>query len=53
MSIQVNVMAPGNFTISTNTVNGMTFSLTGNFTTTGLQSIKLIGRGIPKDVGHL
>lgn len=51
MEVTVNVLAPGDFTIGTTTVNGMTFSLTGNFTKTGLQSVKLIGRGTPVDVG--
>jgi hypothetical protein len=51
MSVTVNVIAPGNFTIGTNTVNGMTFSVTGTFTTTGKQSVKLTGRGTPVDVG--
>lgn len=51
MEVTVNVLAPGDFTIGTTTVNGMTFSLTGNFTKTGLQSVQLIGRGTPVDVG--
>lgn len=49
--ITVNVNAPGDFIISTNTVNGMTFSRTGNFSATGLQKIQLIGRGTPKEIG--
>lgn len=51
MIVKVNVLAPGNFSISTNTINGMTFSLTGTFTKTDTQSVTLIGRGTPVEVG--
>ena len=51
MIVKVNVLAAGNFSISTNTINGMTFSLTGTFTTTDTQRVTLIGRGTPVDVG--
>ena len=36
MAVKVTVTVLGNFTISTNTVNGMIFSYTGNFVTTWL-----------------
>jgi hypothetical protein len=49
--VTVNVNAPGDFNINTNTVNGITFSRTGNFITTGLQKVQLIGRGTPKEIG--
>ena len=47
IQIQVNVTTPGNYTISTNTANGVVFSKTGIFTTTGVQTILLTGSGIP------
>jgi hypothetical protein len=46
--IQVNVSTPGYYSISTNTNNGMTFSATGVFTTTGLTNVILQGSGIPE-----
>jgi hypothetical protein len=49
--VTVNVNAPGDFNITTNTLNGMTFSRTGNFSTIGLQKVQLIGRGTPKEIG--
>ncbi|HLG40431.1 MAG TPA: hypothetical protein VI461_12215, partial [Chitinophagaceae bacterium] len=45
--VEVNVTTAGVYTISTNTVGGMTFSSTGNFTTTGIQNVTLDGSGIP------
>ncbi len=47
VSMRVFVSEVGNFTIATNTVNGMTFSYTGAFTTTGTQYIILKGSGTP------
>lgn len=49
--VTVNVGDPGDFNISTNTLNGITFSRTGKFTKTGLQKVQLIGRGTPKEIG--
>ena len=49
--IQVNVVTPGTYTISTNTVNGVSFSKTGTFTTTGLQNVILSGSGTPVNSG--
>jgi hypothetical protein len=46
--IQVNVSTPGSYTISTNTVNGFSFSGSGVFTTTGLHNVILQGSGIPQ-----
>ena len=51
-TVQVNVITPGTYTISTNTVNGVTFSSTGSFTTTGLQSVILSGSGTPVSSGN-
>ena len=47
VSIRVYVVYLGNFTIATNTVNGMTFSYTGRFTTIGAQDVMLYGSGTP------
>jgi hypothetical protein len=52
ISIRIYVDTPGNFTVSTQTVNGMTFSYTGTFTTTGAQYIILQGRGTPLASGY-
>lgn len=51
MVVTVTVTVPGNFTISTNTVNGMTFAHTGNFMTPGAQVVVLTGRGTPVGPG--
>ncbi|MES2776402.1 MAG: hypothetical protein V4722_19655 [Bacteroidota bacterium] len=47
VSMRVFVTVVGNFTIATNTVNGMLFSHTGTFTGTGSQSVVLTGSGTP------
>jgi hypothetical protein len=49
--VTVNVNVPGNYIISTNTVNGMTFSQAGNFTRSGPQRVLLSGRGTPVEIG--
>lgn len=49
--VTVNVNATGDFNISTNTLNGITFSSRGNFSSVGLQKVQLIGRGTPKKIG--
>jgi len=51
ITVSVNVNAPGNFIISTNTLNGMTFSQAGKFSTPGPQSVRLNGRGTPVETG--
>ncbi|MEP6949232.1 MAG: hypothetical protein ABI863_08165 [Ginsengibacter sp.] len=51
MAVKVTVTVPGNFTISTNTVNDMTFSFTGNFNTLGSQIVVLVGSGTPVTSG--
>ncbi|WP_449400962.1 hypothetical protein [Chryseobacterium wanjuense] len=45
--ITVNVTAPDPYAFTTGTVNGVTFSASGNFTATGSQNITLIGSGTP------
>jgi len=52
VSIRVYVVYRGNFTIATNTVNGMTFSYTGTFTTIGAQEVILEGSGTPVTRGN-
>jgi hypothetical protein len=51
VSVQVNVATVGAYTISTATVNGVIFSSTGNFTTTGLKTVILTGTGTPTNSG--
>jgi hypothetical protein len=46
-TVQVNVTTTGSYTLTTNTVNGITFSKTGLFTVTGLQNVVLVGSGTP------
>jgi hypothetical protein len=51
VTIRVYVTVPGNFTISTNSVNGMMFTYTGTFAATGLQYVALEGSGTPTAAG--
>ncbi|MDQ6755679.1 MAG: hypothetical protein M3004_01975 [Bacteroidota bacterium] len=51
VTVQVNVTTVGAYTISTTTVNGVTFSATGTFTTTGVQNVVLAGTGTPTNSG--
>lgn len=51
MAVKVTVTVLGNFTISTNTINGMTFSHTGNFISPGSQIVVLTGIGTPVNKG--
>jgi len=51
VSIYVYVAVVGNFTISTQTVDGMTFSYTGAFTSLGNQFVNLVGSGTPAASG--
>ncbi|OUL59925.1 hypothetical protein [Flavobacterium sp. AJR] len=47
MAVPVNVTYVGDYSISTNTLNGISFSATGTFTTTGAQTITLKASGTP------
>ena len=47
IDIEVNVTHPGFYSINTNTVNGYSFTGTGNFADTGSNMIKLAGSGKP------
>lgn len=51
VTVQVNVGTAAAYTISTNTVNGVSFTKSGTFTTTGLQSVVLTGSGTPAASG--
>jgi hypothetical protein len=51
VEILVNVTTLGTWNITTGLTNGVRFSGSGNFTTTGLQSIVLTGNGIPLQSG--
>ena len=51
VQVQATVTAPGTYTISTNTVNGVKFSKTGSFTATGIQNVVLTGTGTPLNSG--
>ena len=50
VSIQVNVTTAGAFTITTNTVGGMSFSFNGNLAL-GTQTVNLLGTGTPAGTG--
>lgn len=46
ITVPVNVSQAGTYSVSTATINGIKFSASGTFTTTGLQTITLQGTGI-------
>ncbi len=47
ITLPVNVTTLGSYTITSNTVNGISFSASGTFTSTGSQNITLSGLGTP------
>lgn len=47
VTLSVNVISPGTYTIITGTGNGISFSGSGTFTTTGVQQVTLFGAGTP------
>jgi hypothetical protein len=49
--INVNVTSPGNYNITTPTVNGISFSASGVFNINGPQQVTLIGTGTPVIAG--
>lgn len=51
-TVQVTVTTPGAYTITTNTVNGVTFAGSGTFATTGIQTVILTGSGTPTSSGN-
>lgn len=52
ITLNASVEYIGAYTISTNTVNGVTFSGSGTFTSTGLQEVVLTGSGTPLNGGN-
>jgi len=52
VTISANVTSIGAFSITTNTANGMTFSTSGIFTSTGAQPVTLTGNGTPATSGN-
>ncbi len=51
VAIQVIVSSPGSYSITSNVVNGISFSSSGNFTIPGPQTLNLAGSGTPAAVG--
>jgi hypothetical protein len=51
VQLLVNVTTIGTYALTTNSVNGIQFSTSGNFTTTGTQTITLTGSGTPVSAG--
>ncbi|GAA0564008.1 hypothetical protein [Chitinophaga japonensis] len=51
ITLEVMVATPGQWDVTSATVNGMFFSNAGVFTGTGLQTITLLGAGIPGEFG--
>jgi hypothetical protein len=51
VSLSVNISTPGAYTITTATANGIIFTDSGSFITTGIQNITLKGSGTPADTG--
>ncbi len=50
ITIQANVTATGTYSVTTNAVNGYSFSGSGQFTSTGIKTINLYGSGTPVSV---
>lgn len=50
VTITVNVTLAGPYSITTNMVNGISFSQTGTFASTGSQTVILKGTGMPADI---
>ena len=53
VDIEVNVIAVGSYSISSAATNGMTFSASGVFTNTGIQTVSLRGSGTPVNEGSI
>ncbi len=49
--VNVNVTSPGVYSITTTTVNGISFAASGTFNITGLQQVALKGMGTPAAAG--
>lgn len=51
ITIQVNVSEAGSYNLTSNTVNGISFVASGEFTSIGIQDITLTGTGTPTAAG--
>lgn len=51
VDVTVDVTHAGDYSLHTDTVNGMHFSASGSFTNTGLQTVRLSGSGTPSAAG--
>ena len=51
VTLKVNVQSPGSYSVKSDTLNGISFEASGNFTSTGNQTLKLMGKGIPQQAG--
>ena len=51
VQLEVDVITIGTYTIKTNAVDGFSFSVSGNFTETGIQTVTLSGSGTPVSAG--
>ena len=51
IQLQVNVTTTGTYTLTTNTVNGIRYSVSGTFTSMGIQPVTLAGTGTPATTG--
>ncbi len=51
VNIIMNVTRPGSYSIQTPTVNGISFSAKGNFSSIGNYTVTLTGMGIPNSIG--
>jgi hypothetical protein len=53
ITLEVEVSSPGQWEITTNTVDGIFFSSAGVFTAKGLQTVTLSGTGTPGETGFV
>jgi hypothetical protein len=52
VDVQVKVDTAGSYSITTDAVNGYSFKASGNFTTSGVQTVRLMGAGKPLNSGN-
>lgn len=53
ITLHVTVVTPGTYKIQTDTVNGISFSASGYFSSTGNQTVKLACSGLPDAAGRI
>lgn len=51
LEVTVDVLMPGPYTITTDTVNGFSFRTSGTFSATGATTVRLKGSGVPTNAG--